>query len=320
MSFNACVMFTGLCAFVPNKGGTGMTCLLVNARLGRGLVDNPEHAHTPLVEFDVRNIEPPEENMTLPMIEVVDGTRGVWILDQDDLTLLPVGGKNMFEFPDSDATGEIPTEADKHLMAWVPHMGRVSRGAGPVREDLLGGDSLELRKRVAARVRIANGKMRTSKHTELDTYLSWNFRVDEDSPIYRTQVLGEIVELKLGGLDEIRLEAKRYNERTPTRQLRLKNKTGQTRLTLSFKNIELEQVSADHAKAPYPESFEDFVYFYDLAADSSAERNIPYKQYNAATAVSRPICPGAVFESPSTALIADSAASAHAQRKGHAKK
>lgn len=296
MAFNASVRFTGLCAFVPNSNGKSVRCLLVNARFGGGLVENPAHAHTPLIEFDVRDLEPPLENMPQPVFEVVDGFKGIWILNNDDIDLLPVGGKNDFEFPDSGDIGEEPVEANKHLMAWVPHIKRVSTGTGSVKDNCLRGNSEDLRRRVVARLRVNEGKFRTSRHTkQAGSYLRWEFKVNEGGTVYRTQTIGEEVELKLSGLDELVFNAKYFSEERPSRQLRLKNKTGKPQLEVSIKNVELEEVSTV-VDADTPSVFEDFVYFYDLAADSNLERSIPHKVPNPHIALSRPICPGAVFD------------------------
>lgn len=313
MGFNAAIKFTGLCAFVRNTSRERMSVLLVNARLG-GLVSDPRHAHTPAIIFDIRDLEDPD-GLPRPAFHVFPGNIGIWELKHDEIVITPRGGTNNFEFPDPSPVGLRPTPRSRHLLGWLPRMGLVSSGAGPIRDDCLQGSSVASTSRVVARVRVSNGKPIITTHTSsLGSYIVWDFQVRRGAAVSHAQTLAEVVEIGLRNLEELVFDAAPFGGRVD-RRLRLKHKSGGENLIVGIKNVELEQIIRPRYRA-YPDSFEDFVYFYRLCQGVNLRLDIPHiredtlfrslserrivqsllSETGQILALTRPICPGAVFD------------------------
>lgn len=314
MAFDAVIKFTGLCGFVRHTSRERMSVVLANARLG-GLVSDPRHAHTPAIVFDVRDaetqLEPPQ-----PDFGVYEGRIGVWELKYDEVMIVPTGGTNPFRWTDPVDVGLRPTSERRHLLDWLPRMSRVSEGAGPILDACLEGDASASTRRVTARIRVRHGAPRVTTHTAtLGVYHTWDFQTRRGAPIRHRQTLAEEVEIRLRGLEVLTFEARRFDRSNP-RRLRLIHKSGGDHLEVSIKNVELDQIIRPRYNE-YPASFADFRYLYRLCQLDMPVENLPHLheetlfqtlrsddlnlfqpllvRFGQILALSRPICPGAVF-------------------------
>lgn len=302
MAFNAIIKFTGLCAFVRHTTEPRMRVVMVNARLG-GVTSDPKLVHSPVVEFNTDDLEDPGA-VPRPLFEVLGEDKGVWFLNQDDITIDSQGGMNPFDFPDG-TVGEEPSGVNGKLMAWVPHMEEISRGAGKIKDLCLKAitgpndpDLPKLLKLVAARIKVAAGSLEVSRHTKKSTgsFVKWDFHERSSATAGRRQVLAEEVTLTLKNLTKLTLRATRFGGSDPRELIFTKNAG---KIEVGMKNIEAEQIANPSSTGlPFPRILEDFVFFYELSNDSSALKKIPHRvDTENFLALSRPICPGAVYAS-----------------------
>lgn len=308
MPFEATILFTGLCSFVPSDDSKRMRAVLVNARPGGVIDDDFANAHTPLIEFDIFNLDKNMDSLPRPAFEVFDNKRGFWFLNHDNIKLI-TDGVDLLSFNPTEITKAKPdNDQEAKWLFWTPSMKKVSGGSGKMRRDFVKGDSISVRKHVIARMDFANGLLLPDRFTKTARYIPWHFRAKGGSTNKHTQTLAEAVMLYLGeNVKRLELEIAGFDGANPRRlTFKADNKSS---MQIWVRNLELEQVTNPY-EAGYPEIVEDFKYFYSLIEDGDSnlphlkERVLPQRRKALGDvreygprAVTRPICPSAIFSS-----------------------
>lgn len=300
--FEATISFTGLCAFVPSTDNKRMRVVLVNARPGGVIEEEFANGHTPVIEFDIASLDKNEGNIPRPAFEVYDNKRGFWFMNHDNIKLVTEGVGDL-SFKDTEITMREPAnDEEAKWLFWAPHMKKASKGGGKMKSEWLKEDTPGARKRVIARLDIANGLLLPDRFTKTASrYIPWFFRKKGGSANDHAQTLAESLILDLGvAVTKLRFDITAFNGTgTNLRRLTFKPDANGT-VRIWVRNLELEQVIAPF-EAGFPEIVEDFQYFHDLV--EGGNRNVPHRKetrarslvVDEARAVTRPICPSAIF-------------------------
>jgi hypothetical protein len=172
MPFELYVRFTGLCAYILKSeerdyDNNAVRVIMPSVETGMGSVMEP---HVPAILFDKKYLD--QDATRRPYEEFISSqtreARAFCRLDGQDLT---IGGKADKLYPDlTPRKGTCPTDKDRKSLLWLAHIPEIllESGSGYGDVDPCVFDPSNVPASVAARIRLTEGKLSTSKFFSLN--------------------------------------------------------------------------------------------------------------------------------------------------------
>lgn len=252
------------------------------------------HQHRAAIRYRSKNVDPQG-----------DESFRLWLLDGYDLELDPANGNE----PVAIANGRLPNSERPALadprqvedFSWVPAVDLISKRLGRVHPDVTGSNpEEELRERVAGRIKLNGGRLRT-RDVSVETLPGgtqarlFEFKPKIHGKAFR-QALAESVEYSSTVNDcEIKVLGSRFGDNTNVKSLTLKPKEGEKEVVIEMINVQDDFLLAEHFESDEIGSLggENFLWFYKLSSGNLGPFPIP--AFPGGPITGKPYCPMATF-------------------------
>jgi hypothetical protein len=321
--FTLMLMFHGLIAFVvPMKNGTGhvpeVWSVMVDATDVRTVPaffldlnqcsrtctcpagvkgENLLHPHRAAIRYRSKNVEAAGDN-----------SLRIWVLDGYDLSLDFAGSTGDVEIAGGRLiSSEQPDLSDPKQISdfsWVPEISKASGRLGKIHPSVTNPTpDEELRERVAGRIKLNGGLLRTgSVSTEIPILGAplrprlFSFEPQIHGRILRQALADTVLYTTTVTSCDVKLRGHRFGDTTNIKTLVLSPAAAESVVVVEIVNVQEEFLLYEHGSPDVYDSQggENFLWFYKIASDNMGPFPIP--SFSGGPVNGKPYCPMATFQ------------------------
>lgn len=296
MAFNLRVIFTGLCAYIPEHDW--LNTILVATDDATADPSLGMHRHDPFMAVSLESwVRGGNNRQPDALVADLKGdTLAFFWLGREELTIRSGIPLSLERY---DPGCEIPrTQREAGNLSWIPSIGSLLRGDEFVVDESILRD---FPGSVASRVRIQGGQVRTQNVARgEDGFLLWEFKTHPAGPALRRQALGDLVAVELTVPDaEEERDAPQVLSTRRGGSLFLSPTSVTDRVDLVIGNLTLRDPHALHHVHDAREGLGHFRWFYELLPEGHRpprdRRPIPFPAGLGAMRPTGGTCPQTFF-------------------------